>query len=205
MRTSIALLFAACAPEPDAGPGPGGEPPTPPSTSEPTTDTEAPSTSTETTGCGERAETGVYYIGQCVPDFTLPDAEGELFNLYEHRGQPVIVEVIGMWCGSCRALAPELDELYAERRAEGLEIVTIVAEDVGGNDPTLEDAGSWKSHLELDYVVVADVDGDVAPQWDRGGVVPMGYLIDGEGRITFFANATGTLEQWRYEVGLLLD
>ena len=141
----------------------------------------------------------------CAPDFTLPDHSGAPVTRSDLLGHIVIVEVVAMWCQPCRDMSTDVMEpLYQSYRDQGLEIVSIVSEDVQGRAPTIEDAASWRESLALQYTVVADVDGDVSPDWDRGGVVPMSYVIDRDGVITWFANGRGTLEEFTREVELLL-
>ncbi len=142
----------------------------------------------------------------CAPDFTLPDHTGADVTLSDLRGQVVIVDVVAMWCTPCKVVAQEVfQSLYASHHDRGLEVITIVSEDVFGGDPTVVHAGEWKGDLNLDFVVTADVDGAVSPTWDRGGVVPMSYVIDQHGMITWFANGSGTLEQFTREVDALLE
>ncbi len=36
-------------------------------------------------------------VGDCAPDFTLPDAQGVPWTLSDHRGDVVVVEISGFW------------------------------------------------------------------------------------------------------------
>ncbi|HHO54321.1 MAG TPA: TlpA family protein disulfide reductase [Deltaproteobacteria bacterium] len=156
------------------------------------------------TGCEPGAPVGVDY-GMCTPGFALPDSSGNIIDLASFRGQVVLVDIIGMWCGPCQELAPEVEGLYQERRADGFVAITMVAENLSGGTPSLDDAASWESSLGLTYPVVADVDGQ-HEAWDRGGitVIPMTYILDQEGVIRFFAGGSGTIEEMAYEVDRLL-
>lgn len=46
--------------------------------------------------CGPGAPTGLD-VGQCAPDFTLPDATGGSYTLSDHRGMLVLVDMSAVW------------------------------------------------------------------------------------------------------------
>ncbi len=156
-------------------------------------------------GCEAGAPRGTDF-GMCTPGFALPDSDGNIIDLEDLRGQVVLVDIIGMWCGPCQDLAPEIEGLYQAQKENGFTSITMVAESLSGGTPSLADAGSWETSLQLTYPIVADVDGQHEP-WDRGGitVIPMTYVLDQEGVIQFFAGGSGTIEQMTYEVERLLQ
>lgn len=64
--------------------------------------------------------------GDAAPDFTLPDMQGHEYKLSELRKTgPVVVFFWSTECGFCRVLAPQLQKVYAEHKASGLQVVGI--------------------------------------------------------------------------------
>ena len=64
-------------------------------------------------------------VGQLAPDFTVQAPDGRSFTFYSVKAKAKIIDFWASWCGPCRAMIPELKELYAEFHDTGLEIVGI--------------------------------------------------------------------------------
>jgi len=92
MRSVLLPLFAlgACGQPQSPVPGKRGS------------DTGAPLASTGDTGpapeepCGPSAVRGLE-VGQCAPDFTLPDRYGQPFTLSSQRGKVALVDISAVW------------------------------------------------------------------------------------------------------------
>jgi cytochrome c biogenesis protein CcmG/thiol:disulfide interchange protein DsbE len=65
-----------------------------------------------------------------APDFSMTLYEGGTFTLSEHRGQWVVVNFWGSWCGSCRDEAPELQGAWEAFRQRGVMVVGVGFRDV---------------------------------------------------------------------------
>lgn len=46
--------------------------------------------------CGPAAPTGLS-VGECAPDFTLPDSTGAAFSLHAQRGKVALVDISAIW------------------------------------------------------------------------------------------------------------
>lgn len=46
--------------------------------------------------CGLNGPTGLA-VGDCAPDFTLPDSTGEAFTLSAQRGKVALVDISALW------------------------------------------------------------------------------------------------------------
>lgn len=63
-------------------------------------------------------------IGQEAPDFTLTDNKDDSLTLSSLRGQYVVLDFWGTWCGWCVKGMPKMKEYY-EKYAGKFEIVSI--------------------------------------------------------------------------------
>lgn len=63
--------------------------------------------------------------GSLLPDFEFTDVEGRRRRLSELRGKVVLIDVWGVWCGSCVEELPRLVKAYETWREQGLEILGL--------------------------------------------------------------------------------
>ena len=74
-------------------------------------------------------------------------ADGRSFSLNQLRGQYVVLEFWGSWCGPCRAGHPEFVTFYREFRdrayedGDGLAVVSVGIE---------QNAGAWRQAIQAD-------------------------------------------------------
>ncbi len=74
-----------------------------------------------------------------------------------------------------------LQDMYETYADQGFVVISVVVQDLSGDTPTTEDAALWQDELDLSFVVLADVDGEVFPVWDPEGVLPVTGVVDAEG------------------------
>lgn len=67
--------------------------------------------------------------GLVAPDFTITDIDGRSFQLYEHRGHPVVIDFMGSFCSACVVQMRSLVPVYGDLAPRGLIVLSI---DVGG-------------------------------------------------------------------------
>ena len=187
----LALALVACAPDTDSGdPTPGTDNPDP-GTDPTTVDPTEPTTTDAAEPCDPDWPVGLQTTF-CVPDFTLPDADGNDFTLSDLRGDHVVVvDLVAMWCGPCWNMADDLEGLYQSYREDGLEVVTLIGEDQAQQNPTVADAAEWRDTGSLSSTIVVDVDGTVKHEWSRSGNfdnIPMTYVVSREGTLVYFAS-----------------
>jgi thiol-disulfide isomerase/thioredoxin len=63
--------------------------------------------------------------GDPMPSVRLVNLEGKAVQLEAYRGQPVLVNAWGTWCGPCREEMPLLVKLQEQHRKAGLKIIGI--------------------------------------------------------------------------------
>lgn len=114
-------------------------------------------------------------VGGTAPDFELTSINGEKVSLSQFRGQYVLIDFWASSCGSCRVENRILAEIYEDFRAEGLEIVSISADNVRDN---------WLKASEKDgisWVNLIDSDSQQASTKYNVLLIPTSFLIDPKG------------------------
>lgn len=114
--------------------------------------------------------------GHPAPDFTLTTLDGEEITLRELRGNPVVINFWGTWCGPCRAEMPAIEAVYNQYRDEGLVVLAI-------NDaepPNLVNA--FVTDLGLTFPIVMDPQREVQFLY-MVRAFPSTYFVDREGVI----------------------
>jgi peroxiredoxin len=163
------------------------------------------------------AEEGVLKPGDPMPDFVLPDAQGELVFSDDllKRAPLVVVFFRGDWCPFCRTTLSALNEVAPDIEAAGASIVALTPD-------TGDYVNAASSGLGLRFPVLSDVDGATALRFGVTYRVPdalydywAGVGIDISARhgdsshllplvATFIANRSGVLS-FAYASGDITD
>jgi cytochrome c biogenesis protein CcmG/thiol:disulfide interchange protein DsbE len=114
--------------------------------------------------------------GQPAPDFTLPDIQDgkPAITLSELRGKTVYVDFWASWCAPCLRSMPLINELYAQYRDQGFEVIAINVDD------PIEDGREFLLDTPLDYLIAADTKNEVLELYGVRGM-PTSFLVDSEG------------------------
>lgn len=75
-------------------------------------------------------DAGGFGVGDVLPDFSVPTAEGGVFTLSDHLGKPVFINLFATWCGPCVREMPEIAKLYDAHSSEVTFIIIDVGEDM---------------------------------------------------------------------------
>ena len=67
----------------------------------------------------------VIKLGSAAPDFELVDMNGNKHRLKDYKGQGVVLNFWGTWCGPCEREFPAMERQYAEFKDKGVEIIAI--------------------------------------------------------------------------------
>lgn len=111
-------------------------------------------------------------IGEPIPPFRLPDAQGQEVGIADLRGRQVLLVNWSPRCGFCTMIAPELATLQPELDEQGVDLVFITLGDMEANGPMLEEYGLHPRLLL----------GDQGETEVFAGVgTPAAYLVDAEG------------------------
>ncbi|MDH3748569.1 MAG: AhpC/TSA family protein [Gammaproteobacteria bacterium] len=98
--------------------------------------------------------------GDIAPNFTLPNAVGNLVTLYEQleQGPVILTWYRGSWCPYCNLQLHDYQMALHEIHASGAQLLAV--------SPELPDSSiSWKEKEELDFVVLSDVENKVAREY----------------------------------------
>ncbi len=90
-------------------------------------------------------------IGNRAPDFTIMTVTGEELTLSELRGQVVLLNFWGTWCGPCRREMPEFQDVYTAHENEGF---TILALAVHGD--TEANVIQFRDEFGLTFILAVD-------------------------------------------------
>ena len=123
----------------------------------------------------KRQEAGGLPLGTVAPDFELPDLTGVRRKLSEFREQNVLLVFFNPQCGYCTKMAADLAALPAEGGDQRAVPVVVTTGDAEENRKLVE-------HYGIRCLVLLQEQMEVAAKYRAQGT-PMGYRIDGAGRI----------------------
>lgn len=127
--------------------------------------------------------------GERPPDFVLTDTDGNLFQLSSTEGKAVLLTFFAPWCGTCRAEAPLLVELYQSFKSQGFEIVAVSV------SAGVEETREFMDEFNVPYLVV--LDNNVVSHFGYGiSHVPTNYFISRDG---FLIGPYGPLSKEEFE------
>ena len=114
-------------------------------------------------------------IGSLVPNFTLPNKDGENVSLSDFKGEYVVLDFWGTWCGYCLKGIPKMQDYYSKYKNK-VEFINIGCRD---------NKQVWLKTVEKFKIEGVNLfaENDEVP--DKLGVVgyPTKIVIDKEGKI----------------------
>jgi peroxiredoxin len=118
-----------------------------------------------------------FAVGQVPHDFRLLDQFGAEVSLWQFYGSLILLDISTMWCRPCQQLAREVTETWHDYQDEGFIYLTVLPEDVEGNDPDNADLNEWADGFGIEAPVLAD-DGTYAYAVEPNNLWPVLMLID---------------------------
>ncbi|HEX4425069.1 MAG TPA: TlpA disulfide reductase family protein [Terriglobales bacterium] len=131
-----------------------------------------------------------------APAFVTPDISGKTQNLGDHKGEVVIVNIWATWCGPCRAEMPKLNQLYQDRKPQGLTVFGISDESVDVQQKFLE-------KVPVTYPLLT-LNGNVPNLYRDIAKYPAIFLIDRQGRLQPAPGPDEPFENLKAAVDVLL-
>ncbi len=123
-------------------------------------------------------------VDEPAPDWTLKDLAGKSVTLSGLKGQIVLLDFWGSWCGPCRRELPHFEELYGRYRGRKVAFLSINVEMVASEAEHIEKARAFIEQNHFSFPVLPD-HGGVAVQAQSIESFPTLLLIDPSGRIRF--------------------
>jgi len=71
------------------------------------------------------------------------DHDGNAFDLYQHYGSLIVLDLSAMWCGPCNQAGSHAQAVQDAYAGDDLIYVTVLIDDLQGNDPDLDDLQHW--------------------------------------------------------------
>lgn len=118
-------------------------------------------------------------VGSTMPEYSAVSLDGSKFNLADHRGKVVLLNLWATWCGPCRYEIPELQSLHDRYKGKGFEVVGVSI-DEGGAEAVRE----FVDEQKMTYPVVLDPEGKLANIMETS-VLPTTVLLDRDGKVVW--------------------
>ena len=94
-------------------------------------------------------------IGDKACNFRLTDQNGEIWELYDHEGDVIMLDFSAYWCYPCQMAAAYTQALQEDYADDGVQVVTILIDGpVPGEEPSDYDISRW---VELHNITSAPV------------------------------------------------
>jgi thiol-disulfide isomerase/thioredoxin len=118
-------------------------------------------------------------IGGEIPNFSLPNPEGELVNLNKYKGKYVLLDIWATWCKPCKAEMPYLAKAKEQFKDKDFEVISICVD-------RAEVKNAWLKTIEdlnTKWVHVFDLNGEGIVDLYGIQMFPTLILIDPQGKI----------------------
>jgi thiol-disulfide isomerase/thioredoxin len=122
-------------------------------------------------------------VGDTPFDFRLGDQFGDTLSLWQLYGYTIVMDVSTIWCAPCQEIAADAEETHLEylKKFDGKFIyLTILPENLEGDNPELEDLNLWADTFGLTTPVVADPDKSYTFDLVNDGTYPKLLVISPE-------------------------
>jgi peroxiredoxin len=116
--------------------------------------------------------------GAPAPDFALNNLAGKSVSLGDYKGQIVLMNFWGSYCGPCRKEFPILDQISHQYHGKGVTLVGINVE----HDSAA--AVDWLKETPVSFPILLDVDSKVSKLYRVEGM-PNTVILDRKGNVRY--------------------
>ena len=83
-------------------------------------------------------------LGDKACNIRLYDQDNNVWDLYDHLGDVIVIDFSAAWCGPCQMAADYTQALQDDYRDKGVQVVTVLIDGpTGGVAPTEQDIDNW--------------------------------------------------------------
>jgi len=97
-----------------------------------------------------------YQTGEVIPELVGPDQFGDDVSIWQFHGLVTVVDISTIWCAPCQELAKTTQETYEHYEDDGVMYVTVLAQDLEGNVPEVDDLVFWADSFGIEAPVMGD-------------------------------------------------
>lgn len=150
-----------------------------------------------------------YAKGEVFPDLYGTDRYGNEVSLYDFYGHVVLIDFSAGWCGPCKAVAEEAQELWEDHRDDGFVILHAMTDNWTGSAAGADEKflGEWADEYELTFPVIGEgnIEDAYYGLYDAGlneGYIPYMILLDRELQLDeiYVGSGTEALAEARAEI-----
>jgi len=138
-------------------------------------------------------------VGRPAPVFEVLTLDGKTTGIEHLKGRVVLIDFWATWCEPCLEELPELNVLYKDFKAQGLEILAISV------DRERENIEKFLKEFPLDFPVIHDKGKKIANRF-KPRAMPTAFIVDQEGivRYVHLGFKTSFIQKYRDQIGTLL-
>jgi peroxiredoxin len=116
---------------------------------------------------------------ESVPDFSIMDASGNMVNLSDYYGQPIVLNFWASWCPPCKNEMPDFNKVYEEYQDR---VAFLMVNLTDGRQETVENGKGFIDKQGFTFPVYFDTKGEGARAYKINSI-PQTFFIDRDGSL----------------------
>lgn len=118
---------------------------------------------------------------QTVKNYTLQDINNLKVDLYDLQGESMtVLDFWTTWCRPCKKAIPELNKIYAQYKAKGVQIIGINCD----GPRTVAKVPGVSQSFQIEYPVLIDINSDILNSLNLS-IFPTLVILDSKYKIKY--------------------